>query len=104
MRKENLENMEIVYYRLSLANSEEKKKVNEIFEWIESDPNRPEGVKELLNHLVMNSYAESYQNNRLIWLGYKLEKKGIESTLALRATSGCPCMTRGTDGAAPPFM
>lgn len=47
---------------------------------IEKDPNRLEGTLELIYELSDNKECGSYRNNRIMWLGWQLEEKGINVT------------------------
>lgn len=42
--------------------------------------NKPDGTYELIWSIPRYGYAESYNNDRIMWLGWQLEKAGIDVT------------------------
>nr|WP_302597945.1 hypothetical protein [uncultured Cellulosilyticum sp.] len=73
-------------YKIKLANADKvnklelEKAVNEI----DRLKNKPDGVYELVWHFFQQGEALSYKNDRILWLGWQLEKRGIK-------VSWCSC-------------
>lgn len=63
-------------YRLSIKDKDSKK-FKEVMDIIENDTNRPSGVLELVMDISNTSSCESYCNDRIMWLGWQLEKNGV---------------------------
>lgn len=63
-----------------LKTDAEQEKLNAALKEIEKDPERLEGTLELVYEMMSDKECGSYRNNRIMWLGWQLEEKGISVT------------------------
>lgn len=63
-------------YKLFIKNKDNEK-FKEFIKLVEEDASRPSGVWELVESMSNTGACESYCNDRIMWLGWQLEKNGI---------------------------
>ena len=63
--------------KIEIVGKVDKSKLEKLCEKLRSMKSRPEGVYELTCEIERTGEAVSYCNNRLMWLGWKLEEAGI---------------------------
>lgn len=70
--------MNIPLYKIRIAETTNQKDLDKVVNQIDRLKSKPEGVYELVWQFYHKGEAASYKNDRVLWLGWQLEKRGIK--------------------------